>query len=70
MSITNINTFQGRENISSLTEKYLIEAIANLGQRYSIKGDGIYTSSITIKDILGIDTIDESSLENYMNLSS
>ena len=39
----NINTIQNTDDtiLANATERYIIEALANLGQRYSIKGDGI-----------------------------
>lgn len=54
MSIQNINTFQNTndQNLSELTQKYVIEALANLGQRYSIQGDGIHTRTMTFAQIL------------------
>ena len=50
----NINTIQNINdaNLASATEKYLIEALANLGQRYSIKGDGISIRVNTIGEII------------------
>lgn len=52
--INNINTFQNKAdvNLASATEKYIIEALANLGQRYSIKGDGITIEVRTLYEML------------------
>ena len=54
MSIQNFNTFQNKNDISlaKTTEKYVIEALANLGQRYSIQGDGFSTRTSTIYDLI------------------
>lgn len=50
----NINTIQNVDdiNLSENTKKYLIEALANLGQRYSIKGDGISIRVSKIGDLI------------------
>lgn len=54
--IHNINGIQNKEdltNLSKYTDEYLIEALANLGQRLGIKGDGIKYSSFKFSDIIG-----------------
>lgn len=55
MPITNINTFQqGIDNskyLTTYTDIYLKQALANLGQRFSTKGDGISTSSFKIAEL-------------------
>ena len=60
MALHNINTIQNQNDlayiISQSSEQYNYEALANLGQRYSIKGDGIKTNCFTVADILNIDT--------------
>ena len=56
MALHNINTIQNQDDlayvISQSSEHYNYEALANLGQRYSIKGDGIKTNCFTVADIL------------------
>lgn len=58
--INDINTFQNKYdiNLANATEQYLIEALANLGQRYSLKGDGISVKVNTFPQI-------NSTLTNY-----
>lgn len=62
MALHNINTIQNQDDlayvISQSSEHYNYEALANLGQRYSIKGDGIKTNCFTVADILNF-TINE-----------
>ena len=55
--ITTVNLMQNPEDIvfdkdSSYSKEYLIQALANLGQRIGIKGDGISYKSFTFNDIL------------------
>lgn len=48
MAFRNINTIQNPETLSyilSYTNEYMYESLANLGQRFSIKGDGLKTES-------------------------
>ena len=55
--INNINTLQNLPESSGLytyTDLYLKQSLANLGQRFSSKGDGLYTSEFSICDILDI----------------
>ena len=54
MSIQNFNTFQNISdtNLAKETQKYVIEALANLGQRYSMKGDGFSTRTSTMYDLI------------------
>lgn len=52
--ITNINNIQNPTDYSYLTtyvDKYLIQALANLGQRIGIKGDGIEYKNFTFYDL-------------------
>ena len=39
-------------NLSDGNDKYLLEALANLGQRYSLKGDGVSIGSIDFKHLI------------------
>lgn len=59
MALHNINTIQNQNDlayiISQSSEQYNYEALANLGQRYSIKGDGVKTNCFTVADILNIE---------------
>lgn len=54
--IQNVNLMQNPEDIifdkeSGYSKEYLIQALANLGQRIGIKGDGIAYKSFTFNDI-------------------
>ena len=56
--INNINTLQNlpeSSGLSTYTDLYLKQSLANLGQRFSVKGDGLYTGEFSIYDILDID---------------
>ena len=65
MAIQNINSinYPGEfNNLNSQTEEYLIQALANLGQRYSIKGDGIGIRTIRFADIIDAQNYSSSDL--------
>ena len=55
MPIVNVNMFQEGIDKSSFlttyTDQYIKQSLANLGQRLSIKGDGIYSGSFKISDL-------------------
>lgn len=55
MPIVNVNAFQQgineSEYLTSYTDQYLKQALANLGQRLSVKGDGIKSSFFTLKEL-------------------
>ena len=56
--INNINTLQNlpeSSGLSTYTDLYLKQSLANLGQRFSVKGDGLNTGEFSIYDILDID---------------
>ena len=56
--INNINTLQNlpeSSGLSTYTDLYLKQSLANLGQRFSAKGDGLNTGEFSIYDILDID---------------
>ena len=56
--INNINTLQNlpeSSGLSTYTDLYLKQSLANLGQRFSVKGDGLHTGEFSIYDILDID---------------
>jgi len=68
----NINTIQNLTDIAyntSYTDKYLINALANAGQRLGIKGDSISIGSFTFKDLIkespNIQSIDPKNYNNY-----
>lgn len=55
MAIVNVNSFESRvdnENfLTTYTNEYLKQSLANLGQRLSVKGDSITSASFKIKDL-------------------
>lgn len=64
MSIQNINMIQNIKSLSYLqndTYEYLIQSLANLGQRIGLKGDAVEYSSFTFRDIFDEEIIDDSS---------
>lgn len=68
----NINTIQNLTDITyntSYTDEYLINALANAGQRLGIKGDSISIGSFTFKDLIkesqNIQSIDPTDYKNY-----
>ena len=60
--IKNINLMQNPNDIAwdKYSEEYIIQALANLGQRMGIKGDGIAYKSFTFNDILNSDDVYDS----------
>ena len=69
MAIQNINSinYPGEfNNLNSQTEEYLIQALANLGQRYSIKGDGIGIRTIRFADIIDAQNYSSSEYIGYV----
>lgn len=71
MSIQNINTIQNPNTftyISNLSEKYMYESLANLGQRFGVKGDGIETNKFTISDLF--DNKDVDNMISKMHISN
>lgn len=66
MPITNINTLQNlskSEDLKTYTDLYLNESLANLGQRFSVKGDGLQLGEFSIYDLLDINY--DSEIHNY-----
>jgi len=67
----NINTIQNLTDIAfntSYTDEYLINALANAGQRLGIKGDSISIGSFTFKDLIKESQnikIDPTNYQNY-----
>ena len=59
MGLQTINTIQSGIN-SNYSDRYIKQALANLGQRTGAKGDSIINSSFKLKDLLPIES------NNYM----
>lgn len=56
MAIRNVNTIQNPEDLAYFVQNYTIESLSNLGQRFSIKGDGITTLSFDVARLFNLDT--------------
>lgn len=55
MAIQNINTIQNHNDLAYILDnsnKYMYESLSNLGQRYSLEGDGITNHIFDIKSLL------------------
>ena len=53
MSLYNINTIQKNIDLlnTSYTDEYLLQSLANLGQRFAVKGDSIDTKTFNFCDL-------------------
>jgi hypothetical protein len=63
MSIYNINSIQNKLDLlnSSYTDEYILQSLANLGQRLSVKGDSITTNTFRFNELFtSIKNLDES----------
>ena len=71
MALHNINTIQNQKDLAYILESsynFNYESLANLGQRYSVKGDGIVTQSFKISDLINIpNTNDPNIVKLYIN---
>lgn len=73
MSLKNINTIQNTndiEKISYFSNEYLYEALSNLGQRFSLKGDSVSTRFFTTLSILNKKQSDFSDIKLISKLSA
>ena len=73
MSLKNINTIQNPndiETISDLSNKYLYEALSNLGQRFSLKGDSVSTRCFTTLSVVNKKQSDFSDISLISKLSA
>ena len=41
MAVQSINTLQNKDNYNNIAQEYILESLANLGQRYNVQGDSI-----------------------------
>ena len=73
MSLKNINTIQNPndiENISYFSNEYLYEALSNLGQRFSLKGDSVSTRFFTTLSVINKQQSDFSDSKLISKLSA
>lgn len=65
MAIVNINSIDmnrvGSIDINNVGERYLVEALANLGQRFSLTGDGFGTRTLVFSDLVNASSLDKDS---------
>ena len=55
-----IYEIQNPTDFAPYSYDYLIQALANMGQRVGIKGDGIEYSNFTFADVIGTDAYQDS----------
>ena len=68
MSISNINNIQDNydlEQLAGFNKEYILQALANLGQRFSVKGDSVSSGEFAFRDIFESST-DEKHSDNYV----
>lgn len=73
MSLKNINTIQNTndiEKISYFSNEYLYEALSNLGQRFSLKGDSVSTRFFTPLSVVNKKQSDFSDVKLISKLSA
>lgn len=51
MAVQSINTLQNKDNYNNIAKEYILESLANLGQRYNVKGDSISVNDFMLKDL-------------------
>lgn len=52
MGTRNINSIQNPIDMEGINEQYLLQSLANLGQRIGVQGDGVTTKSFTFAELL------------------
>lgn len=62
MAIQSINTLQNADNYNDVAKEYLLESLANLGQRYNVKGDSISMNSLYLTSLFSFTEEDLSEL--------
>lgn len=62
MAIQSINTLQNKDNYNSIAKEYVLESLANLGQRYSVKGDSISIGTLTLDKLFNTEDITDTSV--------
>lgn len=51
MAVQSINTLQNSDNYNNVAKEYILESLANLGQRYNIQGDSISVNDFKLKNL-------------------
>jgi hypothetical protein len=70
MSVININSLQNKNGlVSNYTDEYILQALANLGQRTALKGDSVIVKTITLRDVYTVNT-DEFSADTHIGCIS
>lgn len=58
MAVQPINTLQNQDNYNVIAKEYVLESLANLGQRYNVKGDSISIAELSLGDLFDFTTTD------------
>lgn len=58
MAVQPINTLQNVDNYNIVAKEYVLESLANLGQRYNVKGDSISIAELSLGDLFDFTSID------------
>ena len=56
MAVQPINTLQNADNYNVIAKEYVLESLANLGQRYNVKGDSISIAELSLGDLFDFTT--------------
>lgn len=58
MAIQSINTLQNSDNYNNIAKEYILQSLANLGQRYNVKGDSISIDSLSFDKLFNLTDVD------------
>ena len=58
MAVQSINTLQNKDNYNNIAQEYILESLANLGQRYNVQGDSISIGSFSFDKLFNLDGVD------------
>ena len=61
MAVQSINTLQNSDNYNNIAKEYILESLANLGQRYNVKGDSISIDSLSLTKLFRLTDADNAS---------
>lgn len=67
MALQTINTIQNINDLKNIVDQYQLESLANLGQRFSIKGDGVSSRTFTLNELLYENTNKNKVAKMYIN---
>jgi len=58
MAIQSINTLQNSDNYNNIAKEYILQSLANLGQRYNVQGDSISIDSLSFDKLFNLTEVD------------